>query len=103
VGKRASCPNFHMARRRTAKKVRPLLRERSVPDYPFLIWVAMAPIPVLPLFTSMGFSEFVRVSVVLRKEYPPVAIFVVVPIVIVLVVSIVDADLNGLWRGSGHD
>jgi hypothetical protein len=44
-------------------------------------------------------------TVVFRKILAPGAIFVVVPVVIILVVSIVDADLNAglLGCGSGHD
>jgi len=42
--------------------------------------------------------------VVFRKVLPPDAIFVVIPVVIILVLFIVDSDLNaGLLRqGGGH-
>jgi hypothetical protein len=39
----------------------------------------------------------VRVPVIFRKEHPPLLVFVVIPIVIILVVSIVDSDLVR-WR-----
>jgi hypothetical protein len=43
--------------------------------------------------------------VVLRLVLPPSAVFVVIPVVIVLVLSIVDPDLNAglLGRGGGHE
>jgi hypothetical protein len=43
--------------------------------------------------------------VVLRLVLPPGAVFVVIPVVIVLVLSIVDSDLNAglLGHGGGHE
>lgn len=44
------------------------------------------------------------IAVVFHEEAAPGAIFVVVPIVIILVVSIVNSDLNcGVLRYGGHN
>jgi hypothetical protein len=65
----------------------------------------MAVIPVLRLLLLFRHLEFVRLLVVFLKVLPPGAIFVVVPVVVVLVVSIVDSELNaGLLRQRcGHN
>jgi hypothetical protein len=58
-----------------------------------LIWMSVAPIPVLRLLLLVRFREFVGTLVVFRKELPPGAIFVVIPVVIILVALIVDSTL----------
>jgi len=70
-----------------------------------VIWMRMAIIPVSRLLPLVRLREFVRIPMVFRKVLPPGAIFVVIPVVIVLVLSIVDSDLNaGLLRyGGGHN
>src|SRR5229473_2156728 len=70
-----------------------------------VIWMGVAIIPVIRLLPLARLREFVRIPVLCRKVLPPGAIFVVVPVVIVLVLSIVDSELNaGLLRyRSGHN
>jgi hypothetical protein len=67
--------------------------------------MGVAIIPVFRLLPLARPREFVRISVVLVKVLPPGAVFVVIPVVIVLVLSIVDSELNaGLLRcRSGHN
>jgi hypothetical protein len=84
------------------------LSEISSPDLvtlPVLIWMAVAPIPVFRLLSLLCLREFVRLPVVFRKEHPPLLVFVVIPVVIILVVPIVDSDLNAglLGYGAGHN
>ena len=64
----------------------------------------MAPVPVFILLALLGMSVFVRVPVVFHQECSPRAILVLIPIVIVLVISIVDPDLNAgfLWCRCGY-
>ena len=54
----------------------------------------MAPIPVLRLLFVVRPGKLVGFLVVFRLVLPPGAIFVVIPVVIVLVVLIVNSDLN---------
>src|ERR1035437_7371730 len=70
-----------------------------------IIWMVVAPIPVLRLLRLWRLLEFVRLLLVFREVLPPGAIFVVIPVVIILMVFIVDSDLNaGLLRyGDGHN
>ena len=71
-----------------------------------LVFVRMsvAPLPVLRLLFLVGLGKFVGTSMVFREVLPPGAIFVVIPVVIVLVILIVNADLNAslLRYGNGH-
>jgi hypothetical protein len=69
------------------------------------VWMSMAPIPVVRLLLPVRLREFARILVIFREVLPPGAIFVVIPVVIILVVSIIDANLNvGLLRyGAGHN
>ena len=62
----------------------------------------MAPLPVLRLLPLVSLSEFVGIPVVLRQVLSPGAIFVVVPVVIVLVVFIVDPYLHSRLLGDRH-
>jgi len=57
--------------------------------------MSVAPIPVLRLLLVVRLREFVRTLVVFRKILPPGAIFVVIPVVIILVALIVDSTLCG--------
>jgi hypothetical protein len=67
-----------------------------------MVWMVMAPIPVILLLVLFGMRVFVRVPVVFLQVPSPVVILVVIPVVIVLMVAIVDADLNaGLLRCRG--
>jgi hypothetical protein len=70
-----------------------------------VIGMGVAIIPVFRPLPLARLREFVRVPVVLRKVLPPGAIFVVVPVVIILVLLIVKPELNvGLLRcRSGHN
>src|ERR1017187_6166205 len=64
-----------------------------------IIGMSMAPVPVLRLLLLFRLGIFVRIPVVFAEVLVPGAILVVVPVVIILVLSIVDADLNvGLLR-----
>ncbi len=56
--------------------------------------MGVAIIPVFRLFPLAHLREFVRIPVVLRKVLAPGAVFVVIPVVIVLVLFIVDPELN---------
>ena len=58
-----------------------------------IIWMSVAPIPVLPLLPLVRLREFVRILVVFRLVLPPGAIFVVIPVVIILVAPVVDSIL----------
>ena len=70
-----------------------------------LIGMGVAPVPILRLFFSVRLGVFVVISVVFDEKLSPGAILVVIPVVIVLVVSIVDANLNAgvLRRGHGQN
>ena len=70
-----------------------------------LIWMAVAPIPVLRLLLLVRRREFVRTLVVFRKVLSPDTIFIVIPVVIILVVFIVDTVLIPvvLRYGDRHD
>jgi len=70
-----------------------------------IIGMSVAPGPILRLFALVCLGEFVRIPVVFGEVVVPGAILVVVPVVIILVMTIVDADLNAglLRRGHGHD
>ena len=70
-----------------------------------IVGMGVAPVPVLRLLPLIGLLIFVGVPVVFGKVLTPGAIFVVVPVVIILVLFIVDADLDaGLLRsGCGHE
>lgn len=70
-----------------------------------MIWMIMAPIPVLRLFLPIRPLVFVSIAVVFGEVLSPGAVLVAIPVVIILVASIVDADLNaGLLRyGQGND
>lgn len=67
--------------------------------------MGVAPVPVFRLFLAVRLNIFVMISVVFDEELSPGAIFVVVPVVIVLVVPVIDANLNvGVLRpGCGQD
>ena len=67
--------------------------------------MGVAPIPVLRLLSLLRPSVFVGLLVIFDKESPPRAVLVTVPIMVVLVFPIVDADLNGgaLRRRGGDD
>ena len=71
-----------------------------------LVFVRMsvAPLPVLRLLFLVRLGKFVGTSMVFREVLPPGAIFVVIPVVIVLVTLIVNPDLNAslLRYGDGH-
>jgi hypothetical protein len=56
-----------------------------------LIRMAVAPIPVFGLLLLVRLRVFVGFSVVFRQELPPGAIFLVIPVVIILVILIVNA------------
>lgn len=70
-----------------------------------IIGMSMAPGPVLRLLLLVGLRVFMRIPVVFCEVLVPGAILVVVPVVIILVLLIVDADLNAriLRCGHGHD
>jgi hypothetical protein len=70
-----------------------------------IIGMSVAPVPVLRLLPLVRSGEFVRIPVVFHEVSIPGAVLVVVPVVIILVVFIVDANLNAglLWYGHGHD
>ena len=69
-----------------------------------VIWMGVAIIPVIRPLPLARLREFVRIPVLCRKVLPPGAIFVVVPVVIVLVVFIVISELNvGLLRCRSGD
>ena len=69
-----------------------------------MIWMIVAPVPVLRLFLPIRLRVFVRIPVILGEVRSPGAIFIVVPVVIILVAFIVHADLNAFLRcGRGHD
>ena len=53
--------------------------------------MAVAPIPVFGLLLLVRLRVFVGFPVVFRQELPPGAIFVVIPVVIVLVIGVIDA------------
>jgi hypothetical protein len=58
-----------------------------------VIWMAVAPIPIRPLRLSVYFSNR-TIRFVLRLEITAIdAVFVVIPIVVVLVVTIIDLEL----------
>ena len=70
-----------------------------------VVRMSMAPIPVLRLFLFPRPGIFVRLAVVFAEVLVPGSILVVIPVVIVPVTSVVDADLNAgfLWYRHGHD
>ncbi len=70
-----------------------------------IVGMGMSPVPVLRLLASVGLRVFASIPVVFGKVLVPGAILVVVPVVIILVLSIIDSDLNaGLLRyRRGHD
>jgi hypothetical protein len=53
----------------------------------------MAPVPVFHLLFLVRLREFVVLPVIFVKEAPPNRVFVIVPVVIVLVLAIVNANL----------
>src|SRR5579863_2526408 len=67
--------------------------------------MGMAPIPVAALLPFTGLREFVVSSVIVGQIDSPGVVLAVVPVVVILVARIVDADLNavGCRSGSGHD
>ena len=69
------------------------------------VWMSVTPIPVSRLLLLVRFRVIVRILVIFRKVRAPGAIFVVVPVVIVLMVSIVDSNLNAglLGYARAHD
>ena len=71
-----------------------------------LVFVRMsvAPLPVIRLLFFVRLGKFVGTSMVFREVLPPGAIFVVIPVVIVLVTLIVNSNLNAslLRYGDGH-
>ena len=87
-------------RDRPSNEKTPAPAERAlVPVVISIIGMRVAPVPVLRLLFLVRSGVFVRTSVVLGEVCAPSAIFVVVPIVIILVVFVVDPDLNaGLLR-----
>ena len=70
-----------------------------------IVGMGVAPVPVLRLLPLIGLCVFVSVSVVFGEVLTPGAVFVVVPVVIILVLFIVDADLDAdfLRSGRGHE
>jgi len=56
-----------------------------------LIRMAVAPIPIFGLFLLVRLRVFVGFPVVFRQELPPGAIFLVIPVVIILVILIINA------------
>src|ERR1700685_3058141 len=70
-----------------------------------MIGMSVAPVPVFRLLVLVRLRVFVSIPVVFCEVLVPGAILVVVPVVIILVMTIVDADLNAglLRRGRSHD
>src|ERR1700733_15217492 len=70
-----------------------------------MIGMSVAPVPVFRLLVLVRLRVFVSIPVVFCEVLIPGAILVVVPVVIILVLFVVDADLNAglLWCGRGHD
>jgi hypothetical protein len=70
-----------------------------------VVGVGMSPIPVIRLLSLAGLREFMVLLVVVTQVDTPRVILVVIPVVVVLVPGIVDADLNAvvIRSGSGHN
>src|SRR5580692_4080222 len=70
-----------------------------------VVGVRMAPIPVIRLFSLAGPREFMVLLMVVAQVDSPTVVLVVIPVVVVLVPGIVDADLNAvvIRSGGGHN
>jgi hypothetical protein len=70
-----------------------------------VVRVGMAPIPVIRLFSLAGLREFMILLMVVAQVDSPTVVLVVIPVVVVLVPGIVDADLNAvvIRSGGGHN
>ena len=70
-----------------------------------LVWVRMAPIPVMGLFSPTGPREFVGLSVIIAQVYSPGMVLMIIPVVIILVAGIIDSNLNAVAvrSGGGHN
>lgn len=64
--------------------------------------MGVTPIPVLRLFFPAGLREFMILAVLFRQESRPSLLFVVVPLMVILVISIVDAVLRCGSGQHGH-
>jgi len=87
------------------------LASRSMKDFRLMrLWliavrIVMAPVPVVPL-NAIVLSLVFTIAPVLCREVTPVgAIFTVIPIMVIPMVTIIDADLNVavLRFRDGHD
>lgn len=74
-------------------------------SYLIVVWMAVAPVPVITLLPAALLVVLPIVSVLICEIASVGAILAVVPIVIVLVIPIVDSDLDAglLRRRGGHD
>jgi len=70
-----------------------------------VIWMAVAPVPVILLLLMVPRGILVILLVPFFQVAPVGAVFAFIPIVVVMVARIVDSDLNAgfLGRCSGHD
>ena len=75
------------------------------PGFAFLVWMGMAPIPVIGLFSLAGPREFVGLFVIVGQVDSPGVVLVIVPIMVILVIGIIDSDLNAvvIRSGGGHN
>jgi hypothetical protein len=65
--------------------------------------MAVAPVPVTILFPVVLPVVFTIALVTFHEVTPVSVVFAVIPVVVVTVVAIIDAKLNFLRPGSGHD
>jgi hypothetical protein len=71
---------------------------------PRLIRMAVPPIPVFSLLFMFGVRVFDVVPVIVRQVHSPCVTLMVVPVVIIVVTRVIDADLNArfLRRRRAH-
>ena len=69
------------------------------------VGMLMAPIPILALLFLTCPGIFVGFSMIIGQEYSPGTVFVVIPVVIVLVATVVNSNLDSaiLWNWSSHN
>jgi hypothetical protein len=69
----------------------------------FLIWVTVAPVPIIVLAVMILFGILAIFIVPFAEVGAIGVIFVIIPIVIIMVMGVIDADLNGLGCGGSEE
>ncbi|HKN61239.1 MAG TPA: cyclic nucleotide-binding domain-containing protein [Candidatus Acidoferrales bacterium] len=90
----------HLASERSPARLSPAALD---PSCLVVVRMAVAPIPVVSLHGVVLVVVLTIVPVLFRQITPVGAVFMVVPVVVIAVVSIVDSDLHFLRFGLCHD